>query len=270
MKNLFKLLLVGLIFTSTLTSCTGVDSGYTRVKIDYGGATDMSQVYPEGLYNGVSWMWNSMIEYETRERTIPIQDVYLDKDGLKIPIDAVVYFRAQSESVNRLHKEIGPDYVKRKIVPAMNASLKNVIPQYSALELNNTYRKEAELKLIEGLKERFPEFYVDLIGVELTKVDIPKRISDQIIEKQVQDERNALAEKKELEQKNLAAAEVARAKGAFEASEYEKKTKQNLSTPQLLEFYKAETERLWATKGVSPWGQNNVFGNSGIFKGYSK
>ena len=270
MKQFFRLLVLVAVLAFTTISCTTVDSGHTGVKIDYGGATDMNQVYPEGLYSGISWMWNSMKEYETRERTIPIQDVYLDKDGLKIPIDAVVYFRVQANSVNRLHKEIGPDYVNRKIIPAMNASLKNVIPQYSALELNSTYRKEAELKLIETLKKRFPQFYVDLIGVELTKVDIPKRISDQIVEKQVQDERNALAEKKELEQKNLAAAEVARAKGAFEASEFEKKTKQNLSTPQLLEFYKAETERIWASKGVSPWGANNVFGNSGVLKGYSK
>lgn len=26
-------------------------------------------------------------------------------------------------------------------------------------------------------------------------------------------------------------------------------------------LYKAETDRIWATKGVSPYGENNVFGS---------
>jgi len=265
MKKLLTILTIVFI-----TACTGVESGFTGVKVDYGGATDMNQVYPEGLYTGISWMWNSMIEYETKEQTLTFSDVYLDKDGLKVPIDAVVYFRAQGGSVNKLHKEIGQDYTNRKIIPNVNAAMKAVIPQYRALELNSKYREEADNKLAEYLKPKLPEFYIDFIGVNITKVDIPSEISKQIVEKQVQDERNALAEKKELEQKNLAAAEVARAKGAYEASEYEKKTKANLSTPQLLEFYRAETERIWASKGVSPYGSNNVFGNTGVLKGYSK
>lgn len=266
MKRIFSILVMSVF----LIGCTGVDSGYTGVKIEMGGKTDMNQVYPEGLYSGISWMWNKMVEYETKEQTVTFSDVYLDKDGLKVPIDAVVYFRAQSSSVNKLHKEIGRDYINRKILPNINAAMKAVIPQYRALELNSVYREEADAKLAEYLKKRFPEFYVDFIGVNITKVDIPSQISNQIVEKQVQDERNALAEKKELEQKNLAAAEVAKAKGAYEASEYERKTKANLSSPQLLEFYKAETERIWAENGVSPYGSNNVFGNSGVFKGYSK
>jgi regulator of protease activity HflC (stomatin/prohibitin superfamily) len=265
---------VNLIFSAlmfallTLTSCTTVDSGHTGVKISWGGETDMKQVYPEGFYGGLGWMWNSMKEYETRERTLTIQDEYLDLDGLKVPIDAVIYFKVQETSVNRLHKDIGPDFVNRKISPAVNAALKTVIPQYRALELNTKYREQADNKLTQILKEKFPEFYVDCIGVNITKVDIPKEISNMIVQKQIQDERNTLAEKKELEQKNLAQAEVARAKGEYEAAQYDAKTRDILSSPKQLELYRAETERVWAEKGVSPWGNNNVFGDTKTFKGY--
>ena len=31
---------------------------------------------------------------------------------------------------------------------------------------------------------------------------------------------------------------------------------------KLLELYRAETERVWAQKGVSPYGNNNVFGSA--------
>jgi len=55
---------------------------------------------------------------------------------------------------------------------------------------------------------------------------------------------------------------VALAKGNYEAAQYDSKTKEIMSQPKLLELYKAETERIWAQKGKSPYGQNNVFGSS--------
>ena len=33
-----------------------------------------------------------------------------------------------------------------------------------------------------------------------------------------------------------------------------------MSQPAVLKLYEAETERKWAEKGVSPYGNNNVFG----------
>ena len=58
---------------------------------------------------------------------------------------------------------------------------------------------------------------------------------------------------------------MALAKGNFEAAQYDAKTKEILSQPKLLELYRAETERIWAENGKSPYGENNVFGStSGI------
>lgn len=262
--------ILGILSATLLIGCTGVESGHTGVKIEMGGKTDMDQVYTEGLYTGIGWMWNNMVEYETKEQTITFSDVYLDYDGLKVPIDAVVYYRVQAQNVNKLHKEIGEDYVNRKIIPNINAAMKAVIPQYKSLELNTKYREQADAKLEDYLSKNLPEFYVDLVGVNITKVDIPSQISNQIIEKQVQDERNALAEKKKLEEENLAAARIAKADGDLEVAKREKQTRDMLSSPKMLELYRAETERIWANNGVSPFGENNVFGNSGILKGYSK
>jgi regulator of protease activity HflC (stomatin/prohibitin superfamily) len=116
--------------------------------------------------------------------------------------------------------------------------------------------------LAELLEKELPNFYLSLKGVNIVDINIPKTISDVIVEKQVQDERNILAEKKELEKKNLASAQIAEAKGSYEAAQYESKTKDILSQPRMLELFKAETDRIWAQKGVSPYGSNNVFGIS--------
>lgn len=61
--------------------------------------------------------------------------------------------------------------------------------------------------------------------------------------------KRAVAENKE---------KVARAQGDYEAALLEAKTKEALSQPKMLELYRAETERVWAQRGVSPYGQNNT------------
>lgn len=61
--------------------------------------------------------------------------------------------------------------------------------------------------------------------------------------------KRAIAENKE---------KVARAQGDYEAAILEAKTKEALSQPKMLELFRAETERTWAEKGVSPYGTNNT------------
>lgn len=57
---------------------------------------------------------------------------------------------------------------------------------------------------------------------------------------------------------------VAIAKGDYDAAVFDAKTKEIMSQTKMIELYKAETDRIWAEKGVSPWGNNNVFGNPSI------
>ena len=46
------------------------------------------------------------------------------------------------------------------------------------------------------------------------------------------------------------------------------KTKAIMSQPKMLELKKLEIEQIWAEKGVSPYGTNNVFGaNTTVLKG---
>lgn len=246
----------------TFTGCTNVETGHHAAKITYGGATDMSQTYGEGMYFGIQWLYSSLKEYETREKTLTVKGEFLDADGLTIPVEAVLYYQVDKNTVNRLHKDIGENYEERKVIPAFRTALKNVIPKYRALELNTTKRSDGDKHLAELLEKELPNFYLSLKGVNIVDINIPKTISDVIVEKQVQDERNILAEKKELEKKNLASAQIAEAKGSYEAAQYESKTKDILSQPRMLELFKAETDRIWAQKGVSPYGSNNVFGIS--------
>lgn len=242
-----------------LTSCTTVDSGHKGVEVSWGGETNKNMVYPEGMDVGLHWVWDDMVEYDVREKTLTQKFEFNDKNSMVTQVELALDYRLDPAKVNLLHSEITD--VETKIIKTLKSAGKEVVPQYSAVELNITKRAEAEALLGKVIAEELPEFYVEFARIQMTDVDIPKAVADLAEQTAVQLGRNELASKKEAEQKNLAAAKVAKAKGDYEAAEFDVKTKDLMSQPKLLALYMAETERVWAEKGVSPYGSNNVFGS---------
>lgn len=264
MKNIFKFLAIALIFAAT--SCTTVASGHKGVKVSWGGETDLQQVYPEGMDGGLNWAWDDMVEYDVREKTLVEAFSFNDQNNMETRVEMALDYRLDPTKVNILHATITD--VETKILKTLKSAGKEVVPQYSAIELNITKRNEAEEKLAVIIREELPEFYVEFKRLQMTDVDIPSKVAELAEETAVQLGRNELALKKEAEQVALAAANVAKSKGNFEAAEYDVKTKQLMSQPAVLRLYEAETDRKWAEKGVSKYGNNNVFGaNASIIKG---
>ena len=263
MKNYLLGVLLVLLFT---VSCTTVDSGHKGVKVSWGGETDLTRVYSEGMDSGLSWIVDDMVEYDVREKTMVHIFEFNDKNNMTTKVELSLDYRLDPSRVNLLHTQITD--VETKIIKTLKSAGKEVVPQYSAVELNITKRTIAEQQLSQIMEKELPEFYVLFARVQMTDVDIPQAVAKLAEETAVQLGRNDLATKKEAEQTALAKAAVAKSKGLFEASEYDVKTKKLMSQPAVLELYKAETERKWASKGVSKYGNNNVFGgNSAILKG---
>lgn len=269
MKKQFKNYLLILLFASLIitTSCTSVDSGHMGVRVEWGGATDVSQVYPEGMYTGFGWLWDDMVEYDVRENTTVMNLEFNDKNDMLTKIQVAVDWNLQPQMVNLFHKEVKD--LEVKIQKAISSAAKEVVPQYGAVELNKNGRVDAERKLESILRDEFSSFYVEYKRANFTDIDIPRGISELAEETAVQIGRNQLAEKKEAEQIALAKAKVAEARGNYEAELLNDKTKALQSKPQYLELFKAQTDRIWAEKGVSPWGSNNVFGSgsTAVIKG---
>lgn len=248
-----------------LVSCETVDSGHTGVKVSW-GKTDLEKVYTEGTYTGVSWIWNDLVNYDTREKTIVQKFEFNDKNNMTTTVELSLDYKPIPSKVNLLHKNITD--VDLKILKTLKSAGKEVVPQYSAIELNISKRTEAEEKLSQIIAEELPEFYIEFKRLQMTDVDIPKTVAKLAEETAVQLGRNELAKKKEAEQTALAKAAVAKSKGLFEAAEYDVKTKKLMSQPAVLKLYEAETDRKWAEKGVSKYGNNNVFGaGASVIKG---
>jgi regulator of protease activity HflC (stomatin/prohibitin superfamily) len=131
----------------------------------------------------------------------------------------------------------------------------------SLLQHRNVYEANVTKSLTTSLeKEGFT-----LNNIAILKMALPASYKKAIERKiaVLQETATIISQTKQAEQTALK--KVALAKGNFEAAQYDAKTKEILSQPKLLELYRAETERIWAEKGRSPYGQNNVFGStSGI------
>lgn len=264
MKKAFLLLIA--IATISLTSCETVKPGHVGVEVSYGGKTNMTEVYPEGMHTGLSWMTSDLIEYDVREKTLVQRFEFNDKDNMTTNVEVSLDYKLMPKKANLIHSTISD--IDAKLLKYLKSAAKEVVPQYSAVELNIFKRTEAEQKLSKILQEELPLFYVEFVNIQMTDVDIPAKVAKLAEETAVQIGRNELAKKKEAEQTALAKAKIAKAKGEFEAAEYDAKTKDVLSQPKMLKLLELEIEMEWAKKGVSKYGSNNIFGgNTAVVKG---
>ena len=262
MKKAFAIL--GLI--SLIVSCTTVESGHKGVKVSWGGKTDLTKVYDEGMDVGLSWIVDDMVEYDVREKTLAEHFEFNDNNNMTTRVELSLDYRLAPDKVNLLHTQITD--VETKILKTLKSAGKEVVPQYSAVELNITKRTEAEKKLTEIISRELPEFYIEFRRIQMTDVDIPIAVSQLAEETAVQLGRNELAKKKEAEQVALAKAKVAEAQGNYDAGLLDAKTKKLLSTPEILKLKELEVEMQFAKLGKSRYGNNNVFGaGSAVLKG---
>ena len=230
----------------------------------------MQEVYPEGLTWGLHWMWDDIIPYDVRQNTIVQKFEFNDKNNMSTPVEISLDFNLDPDRVNLLHTSIKD--IEIKIQKTLKSAGKEVVPQYSAVELNINKRTEAESRLAEILNEELPDFYVLFARVQITDVDIPGPVAKLAEETAVQLGRNELASKKEAEQVALAKARVAEAQGEYDAAKLQAKTKDVLSQPKMLKLMELEIEKTYAEgylkHGNSKYGTNNVYGSgTAVFKG---
>lgn len=265
MKKILSVLLV-VFLTFSLASCEEVGSGKRGVKVKYSSGTDMSQTYDEGTYWGISWIWNDMVEYDVREHTMVETFKFNDANDMIVTVKIALDYSLSKMEVNKIHKDIAD--IKTKISTSLSSAAKEVVTLYSAVDLNKKKRVEGEIKLQNILRQELPEFYAEFKRVRFTDIDIPQGISDLAEQTAEQIGKNELATKMEAEKQSLAKALVAESKGKYEAAQFDVKTKELMSRPAVLRLYEAETERKWAEKGISKYGNNNVFGSgASIIKG---
>lgn len=242
-----------ILLALTITSCATVQSGHKGVEVEWGGKTNTEMVLPEGMHPGLHWVWDDLVEYDVREKTRVERFEFNDLNNMATGVEVSLDYGLMPEKVALLHKGITDLDVK--IQKTLKSACKEVVPQYSASDLNLRKRAEAEQKLDAILGKEMPGYYVNFVRVQITDVDIPEPIA-----------KAAEATAKQQELNKLALEKAQEAENNYKAAQWDARTKEILSQPAMLELKRLEIEEMWAKKGVSPYGSHNVFGDMAVIK----
>jgi regulator of protease activity HflC (stomatin/prohibitin superfamily) len=152
----------------------------------FGGTSDM--VLGEGTH--LKFPWDEIYIYSTRVHKVGAKTILLTKDGMEIVIEWAVRYRVDSAHLPELHRNLGPDYAERVVVPEVISSLRQVLGNYSADQI---YAKD-EMDLLEEIDDRVRtrvEMYHPVIfeTLLLLSLVLPEEMKKGIVEKLLYEQR---------------------------------------------------------------------------------
>jgi hypothetical protein len=265
--------LLSLVLVMTFTSCTTADSSEVALIVDqigndkgvpnvemasgfifYFPPTQDVFLYPTNVQHKI---WSAKDE-EGNDTRINVTS----SDGATFGLDVALNIQLQRERASDLFIKYRVDMDKlidtRVKTIVRKELLDNAVgfASDSLLQHRNIYEANVSKTLAIALnKEGF-----DLSNLAVTSMSIPDSYRAAINKKIKVIQETATIKSQTEQAQQEAMRKVAVAKGNFEAAQFDAKTKEIMSQPKMLELYKAETERIWAQRGVSPYGNNNVFG----------
>ncbi len=173
----------------------------------------------------------------------------LSKEGLEISADVTVQYQVKVAEITSLHKEIGPDFVDRVIIPQVRSEFRDMVGQFNANQLISTGRGELRGRVEAGLRDVFNQRHLVLVSALIRELRIPDSIAKAIEEKQaaeqqVQTEQNRLRQARIAAQRSVVQAEgeakatIARANG--EAKSLSLRGQALRANPEIIQLTAAE------------------------------
>jgi len=114
-----------------------------------GGGTNVNRSLREGL--NFILPWNQVTLYDTRILSTSVHFEAITKDGLAITLGVIYRYRLRARTIGRLHKAVGPEYVKVLLNPTINAIVRAETSSYSAEEIYGSKRRELQALIYAGV-----------------------------------------------------------------------------------------------------------------------
>jgi prohibitin 2 len=109
----------------------------------------------------------------------------LTSDGLPVSLDMSILFHVDPESVWRLHREIGPNYLEKIVRPQTRSHVRMVVAQYPVVDVYGGRRTEIMEKINDRLRPLFARNYIVLDEALLRNVRFSEQFQEAIEQKQV-------------------------------------------------------------------------------------
>ncbi len=147
--------------------------------------TETNYIYPERLH--IIFPWNTMHIYNVRVQTVRHELSVLTNQGLPITLRLAIRFRPEYDMVALLHKNVGPDYVDKIIIPQIESVLRRNIGQLNPEDVYTN--KEGVLNKIMRLAiEETSRKYVTVDDILIRSVELPNLVRDAIEQKLVEEQ----------------------------------------------------------------------------------
>jgi regulator of protease activity HflC (stomatin/prohibitin superfamily) len=97
------------------------------------GGTVVDRTYGEGFH--IIAPWDIMTVYNVRYQTVAHQMEALSNSGLTVKVSLSIRYRPEVRALGVLHQEVGPDYLKKIVIPEVEAKIRMVMGKYEAEEI---------------------------------------------------------------------------------------------------------------------------------------
>ncbi len=204
-----------IIFWSRMT--VNIGAGHAGVLFEtFRGGVDTTKTYGEGFHFLAPW--NEMITYETRQQEIAEDMNVLSSNGLEIKADVSAWYRPEYDKLGMLHANIGKEYLRRVVIPALRSSARSVIGRYTPEQIYSTKRDAIQDEIFEEAKNILDEKYVDLSQILIRSIVLPTTIKSAIEGKLKQEQESLEYEFKIQKAQKEAKRQIIDAEGKAEAN----------------------------------------------------
>ena len=159
-----------------------------------------------------------MIIYETRQQEIAEDMNVLSSNGLEIKADVSAWYKPEYDKLGFLHANLGKNYLRRVVIPALRSSARSVIGRYTPEQIYSTKRDAIQDEIFEEAKNILDEKYVDLTRILIRSIVLPPTIKSAIEGKLKQEQESLEYEFKLQKAQKEAQRQIIDAEGKAEAN----------------------------------------------------
>jgi prohibitin 2 len=109
----------------------------------------------------------------------------LTADGQTVQVELSVRFHLDPNNLWRLHKDIGPDYIRKILLPELRSHTRLAIAEFPAAKVFSMERRTIERNLNQRLTDKLAKSYIIVDEVLLRDIDFSEAFQVAIIQKQI-------------------------------------------------------------------------------------
>jgi regulator of protease activity HflC (stomatin/prohibitin superfamily) len=149
--------------------------------------------YDEGMH--LKWPWDKVTVYNIRLQEVSTTYDALTNDGLAVTTEVTIRWKPIEEDLGKLHRDVGPDYVKTLLIPLVGSFARQEIAANRPDALYSPERLAIQERIRDKTKEalvvRFHadanrESYLLVEDVLIRNVTLPDEVAEAIEDKVIQ------------------------------------------------------------------------------------